>query len=313
MIKNLILFLVFLVILLKCAGYAVRYSSQLAKRLKLPEFIVSFFIIALIASLPEATISLISAINGSPQLGMGTLLGSKITDLTLVFGLVALFSSGGIKVESKILNRNFYFLFLLIFPLILGIDGEFSRIDGLILLIVGLGFFLKIYSDSKRFSKEFNPEKRKPFFNNLFLLIITIIVLLISSSLTVKFAVGFAQSIKIPEILIGLTIIALGTCLPELIFSIRAVKRNNDELAIGDILGSVIFGSTILLGIIAIISPFSYNPYNIYTMGSILFLAGITVMIFMKTNKSISKTEGVILIFIYLLYIILEFLINATI
>jgi cation:H+ antiporter len=311
MVINLILFLLFLFILIKCASYAVKYSSQLARKLKIPEFAVGFFIVAVIASLPEATIAIISAIQGNPQLGLGTLLGAKITDLTLIFGLVALFSFGGIKVESKILNRNFYFLFLLIFPLILGLDGKFSRIDGIILVTVGLIFFLKIYFDSKKFNKKFENEKRKPFVKSLLLLILSVGILLISSTLTVKFALNFAQDIKIPAILIGLTIISLGTCLPELIFSIKVVRSNNDELAIGDLLGSVILGSTIILGIVALISPFTYNPYNLYTMGTTLFLAGIAVMVFMKTGRSINKIEGLILILIYILYILIGFLINA--
>ncbi len=99
---NLALFLAFLILLIKCAGYAIKYSSRLAKALHFPEFIVSFFIIALISVLPEATISVISAFNGQPELGLGTLLGSNVADLTLVFGIVALFSSKGIKVKSKI-------------------------------------------------------------------------------------------------------------------------------------------------------------------------------------------------------------------
>ena len=102
---NLGLFLVFLIILVKCASYSIKYSSKISKAMHLPEFIVSFFIIALVSVLPEATISIMSAIQGDSQLGFGTLLGSNVADLTFVFGIVALFSSGGIKVKSKILQK----------------------------------------------------------------------------------------------------------------------------------------------------------------------------------------------------------------
>jgi len=313
MVISLILLLLFLGILIKCANYTVKYSSQLAKKLKISEFIVSFFIVAVIASLPEATISIIATIKGNPQLGLGTLLGAKITDLTLVFGLAALFSFNGINVKSKIINRNFYFLLFLILPLILGLDGSFSRLDGIILFATGFIFFIKIYFDSKKFNKKFKYAKKEPFIKSFLLLILSIGILLGSSILTVKFALEFAQSIKIPEILIGLTIIALGTCLPELIFSIKAAKNNNDELAIGDLFGSVIIGSTILLGIVAIISPFTYNPNSLYSMGATLFLGGIALVIFMKTDKLITKKEGLILIFMYIIYLIMEFLINTII
>jgi cation:H+ antiporter len=310
MLFNLALFLVFLVILIRCAGYAIRYSSSLAKALHFPEFLVSFFIIALISVLPEATVSIISALNGEPELSLGTLLGSNVADLTLVFGIVALFSSRGIKVKSKILRNNFYYLLLLLFPLILGFDGKFSRIDGSVLVLLGLLFFGKIYMDSHRFHKKFNHTKKGHPFKNLLLLVLSLTILLISAFFTVKFAVNFAYEAKLPSILVGITIIALGTCLPELIFSIKAVRKNHDSLALGDILGTVIADITIVLGVVALISPFSYNPYNIYITGTAMFLAGIFVTIFMKSEKSINKREGILLIFFYALFVLIAFLIN---
>jgi cation:H+ antiporter len=310
-ILNFVFFLLSLFILIKCAGYAIKYSCKLSKSLHFPEFIVSFFIIALISVLPEATISVISALKGEPALGLGTLLGSNITDLTLVFGIVALFSSTGIKVKSKIISNNFYYLLILLFPLILGFDGRFTRLDGLILILLGLLFFIKVALDSRRFRKKFNNiNKRESFFKNFVFLIISLVIILLSAFLTVKFAVNFANDAKLPAILVGLTIIALGTCLPELIFSIKAVKKNHDSLALGDILGTVIADITIVLGIVALISPFTYNPYNIYITGGAMFLAGLLVTIFMKSDRIVKKTEGVFLIIFYIFYLFVEFLIN---
>lgn len=310
LIFNLVAFLVCLFILIKCADYSIRYSSRIAKILKFPEFIVSFFIIAFISVLPESTISIISAINGEAELGLGTLLGSNVADLTLVFGIVALFSSGGIKVKSKILRNNFFYLILLLFPLLLGFDGQFSRIDGAILVLAGTIFFVKIYRDSRRFHKKFNNLKKEPFFKSLSLLILSLGILLASAFFTVEFAVNFANDAKVPAILIGITVLAFGTCLPELIFSIRAVRKNRDELALGDILGTVITDATIILGIVALISPFSYNPNNIYVIGTAMFLAGISVITFMKSDKSLNKLEGLLLIFFYILFVFIEFFIS---
>ncbi|MFA5020085.1 MAG: sodium:calcium antiporter [Candidatus Pacearchaeota archaeon] len=307
---NLVLFLIFLLILIKCADYAIRFSSRIAKVLRFPEFIVSFFIIALISVLPEATISVMAAINGEPELGLGTLLGSNVADLTLVFGIVALFSSKGIRVKSRMLSNNFFYLVLLFSPLILGFDGNFSRVDGLILILLGLLFFVKIYLDSYRFHKKFDNTERAPLFKSLIFLIISIGFLLFSAYLTVKFAVNFAYDVSLPPILIGITILAFGTCLPELVFSIKSVRKNHDELALGDVLGTVITDATIILGIIALIFPFSYNPYNIYITGGAMFLAGIFVTIFMKSDKSINKTEGLILILFYVLFVFIEFFVN---
>src|SRR4030042_1058401 len=312
-IINLILSLVFLVILIKCADYSMLYSSRLAKNLHLSEFVVSFFIIAIISTLPEATISIISAFNGEPQLGLGTLLGAKIADLTLVVGIAVLFSSGGIKVKMKILQNNFLYLFLLLFPLILGFDGEFSRIDGIILVLVGISFFIKIIIDRKKFRKKFNNIKRGSFLKNSVLLTLSLAALLIGAFFAVKFATNFAYEAKVPEILIGITILALGTCLPELFFSIKAARSNRDELVLGDLLGTVITDATIILGIVALICPFTYNPINIYVLGGGIFLAGIFTIWFMKTNRSINKFEGLFLILLYILFIFISFFINNVI
>jgi len=299
-----------LAISIQSAGYSIKYSSKIAKSLKFPEFIVSFFIIAIVSCLPEATISIISSLNNLPELGLGSLLGSNVTDLTLVFGIVALISFNGIKVKSKILKNNFFYLILLLFPLLLGLDGKFSRVDGIVLIVLGIIFFYRTYEESKKFHKTFKDEKREPIFRSFILLILSISSLIIGSYLTVDYAKSFIIETKIPEILVGITLIAFGTCLPELIFSIKAVKRNHDELALGDILGTVIIDATILLGLVALISPFSYNLNSLYVLGGGMFLAGICVVVFMNSDKTISKIEGVLLILLYVLFIILESLIT---
>ncbi len=306
-VLDLILFLLFLAIAIKGADYSIKHSTKIAQILKFPEFIVSFFIIAIISVLPEAVISIISAFNGNPELGLGTLLGSNVADLTLVFGIVALFSKTGIKVKSKILQNNMFYLILLLFPLILGLDGKFSRIDGAVLVLLGIIFFVKIYNQSHKFSKKLYKEKKSNILKEIIFLITSLALLLVGAYFTVEYATSFAEKTKLPQVIIGITMIAFGTCLPELIFSIKAVKKNHDELALGDILGTVITDATIILGLVALISPFNYSVYNIYTLGGAMFLAGLFVVIFMRSDKTIKKGEGVILILAYILFVILQF------
>jgi cation:H+ antiporter len=308
-ILNLILFLVFLAILIKCADYAIKYSSGLANILRFPEFVVSFFIIALVSVLPEATISIISAINGESELGLGTLLGSSVADLTLVLGIVSFFSRGGIEVKSRILKNNLFYLILLAFPLILGFDGRFSRIDGLILVLVGGLFFGKLLMKKNRVGR-LNNTKKKSTVATILLLILSVAILLASAFLTVKYAVNFANDVKLPTILIGLTILAFGTCLPELIFSIKAVMKNHDELALGDILGTVIANVTIILGIVALISPFNHSFHDLYVTGTAMLFAGFLVTLFMKSKKTVNRFEGLLLILFYVLFLFAEFFVN---
>ena len=309
-IISLFLCLVSLFLVIKSSNYAIKYSSHLAKTFNLSQFVVSFFIIAIISALPETTIAIFSAINGEPELGVGTLLGGNITDLTLIFGIIALISSKGIKVQSKILRNNILYLIMLFVPIILGIDGIFSRIDGLILIALGVIFFIKIYHNSTKFRKKFNHTKKEPLIKSLSLLILSLVVLLVSAYFTVEFATDFAYGIGIPLVIIGITIIAFGTCLPELAISLKAVKTNSDEIALGDILGTVMTDATIVMGIVALISPFNWAFSGFFVTGITRFIAGIFVITFMKSERSINKTEGILLILFYILFIFIEIMLS---
>src|SRR3989344_579356 len=308
-IINLILFLIFFFVLIKSSQYAIRYSSRLSKTFRVSEFIFSFFIVAIISAFPETTISIISAIRGVPEFGLGTLLGSNVADLTLVFGIVALISAKGISVKNQILKKDLFCLALLLLPLIMGLNGHFSRLEGILLVLAGLLFFFTLFMESKMFKKKLKILKGNSVFKNSALLILSLAVLLISSNYTVKFGVDFANDIKIPAVLIGLTIISIGVCLPELIFSIRAIKSKHNGLAFGDILGTVIIDATIVIGIIAIIKPFSFNPVIIYVTGLAMFLGGLLTFLFSRSGNVLSKREGIYLLLFYALYLIIEILV----
>lgn len=312
-ISNLILFLICLFALIKSADYATRYSARLAKIFRLSEFIVSFFIVAVISAFPEGTISIISALRGMPEFGLGTLIGSNVADLALVFGIVALISAKGVTIKSEILKKDFLYLALLLFPVLLGLDGYFSRIDGVLLIMAGLFFFFTLSIESKMFRKKFNNLHGNHFFRNLMLLILSLAALLISANYTIQFGIGFANDIHIPAILIGLTMVSIGTCLPELLFSIRAVKNNKDDLALGDILGTVIIDATLLVGIITIINPFYFNPIIIYVTGFAMFVAGLLAVIFITTGRILTRKEGIYLLIFYALYLITEIVVNKLV
>src|SRR3989344_2198677 len=304
MILNLILFLVMLFGLIKSSQYAIDYSAKLAKSLHLSEFLISFFIIAIISTFPETTIGIVSALEGIPEFGLGTLFGGNIADLTLVLGLVALFSKKDLFVRSNILRKNLFYLFLLFLPVLLGFDGRYSRIDGIILIGSCVLFFFNLYIESGMFKKKYNGEQKSV--KNILLLILSLIILLLTAYFTVKFGVNFAYDINIPPVLVGLVLVSLGTCLPELFFSIRAVRNNHNNLAIGDLLGTVVIDSTLVIGIISVINPFTFNKSLIYIAGFSMFIAGVIAMIFLKSNKRLSKKEAIWLLLFYFAYLALE-------
>jgi len=260
--------------------------------LNLSEFVVSFFVIALISAFPEASISIFSALDGVPELGLGTLLGSNVADLTLVFGLTALMSSRGIHVRSEILKKDFVYLALLLFPLLLGMDGYLSRGNGVLLVLGGLSFFFTLSIESGMFHKKMDHLKKFSTVKSLVFLVTSAAVLIISSKYAVEYATAFARDIGIPSTLIGLTMISIGVCLPEFMFSLRAVKNDCDSLALGDVLGTVITDATIVLGLVAIIRPFRFDPLIIYVTGTAMFFAGLLAVIFISSDRVLTKKEG---------------------
>jgi cation:H+ antiporter len=310
LLLNLALFLVSLFILVKSAEQAVSYSSRIAKTFRISEFLVSFLIVAVISVFPEATVSIISAIQGIPEFGLGTLLGSNVADLSLVFGLVALFSVNGVKVKSEILKKDMFYLILLLMPIVLGFDGNLSRIDGIVLVLSGATFFITLSIEGHIFTKKSSEPRNRKWVKNFILLIISLSFLILSAYYTVKFGVDFANDASMPPFLVALTIVAVGTCLPELIFSLKAVKKGHDELALGDILGTVITDATIIIGIVALINPFSFDPKIIYVTGSMMFIAGVLAITFIKSGRVLSKKEGVYLLMFYIISLIVEFVVH---
>ncbi|MDD4353270.1 MAG: hypothetical protein PHN56_02310 [Candidatus Nanoarchaeia archaeon] len=310
MIENLIFLFIFLLLLTKSAEYAIKYSKIVARKLHISEFIISFFIVALISALPEGTISILSAINGEPQLGLGTLIGSNVADLALVFGIAAIASGTGISVKTKLLKKDMFYLALLFFPVLSGLDGYYSRLEGVILIVAGLSFFFSLSSSSNLFKKKEYSVTPKFFIKNLLFLIFSLALLIISAHYTIKYGVILANGLGLPEVLIGLTVISIGSCLPELIFSLKAIRNKRDELALGDILGTVITDCTILVGIMALISPFSFDPMITYVTGFAMFFAGVIVTIFINTEKLLTKKEGIILLIFYIIFLAVEFYIH---
>src|SRR3989344_1038989 len=314
MLTNFLLFLFSLATLTYSAGYCNKYASKIAKTFHLSEFFISFFIVAVISSFPETTVSIVSALKGVPEFGFGALLGSNVTDLTLVFAIITLLSVGGISLKSSILKNDYYYIILLAFPLLLGLDGYFSRMDGIILVLSNVIFLFTIFKENKVFSKVFNKNifQDKNIHINLFLLLVSLIVLLFSAYFAVKYGINFANEIHIPAIIISLTVVAIGSCLPELMFSIRAVKNKHETLALGDILGTVIIDATLMLGIVILINPFYIEQILvIVTCGSML-IAGIVLLAFIDSKNILSKKEAIVLLVLYLLYVLLELYVNRV-
>jgi cation:H+ antiporter len=308
MILNLFVFIIAMLMVIKGATMATKYAAFLAESYRLSKYVVGFVIIAVISILPETLISINAALAGMPSFGLGTLFGSNIADLTLLFTILVIVAGRKLKVEGKILKKNLIYPLLLIVPLILGLDGNFSRIEGVALIFIGAIFYFIALKDSidNSIPLKNNTERYK----HLLKLVFSMGILLLGSHFTVTSATSIANYFGINPILIGMLVVGLGTTMPELFFSLKCVKKKDDSLAIGDLLGTVLADATIVVGILALISPFTFPIKIIYVTGVFMVIASFLLFFFMHTGRNISKKEGLWLFLFWISFVVAEFLAN---
>ncbi len=305
MFENLFVLVCALALVVQGATLATKYSAKLAGSFHLSKYVVGFMIVAFISILPETLISINAAIEGIPEFGLATLLGSNVADLTLIFAIIILYSGRGIKIESKILKDVRLYPFFLLLPLIFGLNGHYSRIEGTALIIAGGLFYYMVFANESNTSATHNTSTGK--IKNSLFLILSMAFLLIGSHFSVTAAHSLADSLEVTPILIGLLVVSLGTTLPELLYAIKSAEKKDDGLAVGDILGTVLADATIVVGILAAIQPFFFPVKIVYITGGFMMVASLILLHFMQTGRIISKKEGYILLVFWGAYALTEF------
>lgn len=305
MIDNLFIFIVSLFLVIKGATMATRYAARIAEGFHLSKYTVGFIIVAVISIIPETFIAINASLEGVPSFGLGTLFGSNIADLTLIFAIIIFASGRQLKVESKILKNNAVFPFILFLPLILGSNGHFSRVEGLALILAGGIFYYLALKNNVETEISVPRDGNKT--RTTLLLVFSMAVLLVGSHFTVTSATALAAFWNVSPILIGMLVVGLGTTMPELFFSLQSVRKKDDSLAVGDILGTVLADATIVVGVLALIDPFFFPKKIIYVTGLFMVTASFVLFRFMKTGKAISKREAHLLVAFWLLFVCVEF------
>lgn len=271
----------------------------------MPRYLVGFFIVSFISILPEAFIAISSSLQGNPSFGVGTLLGSNVADLTIIF-VILVFVAGknGLRIEKGLLNKiTIYPLFLTI-PILLGLDGKFTRSEGAVLLLVGIIFSVFVFKRSVDVKKL--ETGLKSHFLNSILLIGSMVMLLGGAHFTVQSAIDLAGVWQVPPILVGILIVSLGTTIPELFFGVKAIKQKNHGLAIGDVLGSVLADATTVIGLVAILTPFEFPERIAYVAGGFMVAASVVLVVFFRSHGRLTRKESLLLALIWIVYIITE-------
>ena len=304
-----ILIIIGLVLLIKCADWFVDGCSNIAKSLGIPSLIIGLTIVAFGTSAPEAAVSITASIKGMNDISLGNAVGSNICNLLLVLGVSGLF--GSLTAKRKIITRDFIYcifssivLFILSFAFFTsgGTTGVITQTNGLILLCFLSIYLYALIGDALR-SVRTTEEKTKFNPKDIILIIIGIIGIILGGQLVVNSATEIANMLNISQNVIALTIIAIGTSLPELVTSVVASKKGEVDIAIGNVVGSNIFNIFFILGLSSAISPISFG---IESFIDIIFmtLSSIMVYLLLLKNKRIGNKKGIILLATYTLYMI---------
>lgn len=304
-------------ILVFCAEKFIAAASAIARKLHVSPLLVGLTIVAIGTSLPELLISVAAALNNSTDLILGNAIGSNIANIGLVLGLTALFQP--IVVKSSVLNREFPILLLVmaITYYLAWNDLLLTRVDGLLLLAVVAGYVLWLICVAKRASstepllQEFTsevPNEEIPMPQAIGWIVLGILLMPLSAQLTVWGAVGIAKILGVSDLIIGLSVVALGTSLPELVTALISIYKKEPDIAVGNIIGSNIFNLTGVIGAPAILGNIQVPPevlsrdYLAMSAFTALFL--ITAYSYKKPGR-ITRLEGAFLLLTYCIYLIL--------
>lgn len=313
MLLNIVLLIVGFVVLVLGADWLVDGASGLAKRMNVPDLVIGLTIVAFGTSAPELVVNIVSSIEGSSQIALTNILGSNIINVLIILGVSATIypiasqrSSRRFDIPMSILaGLSILILGTECFGL-LGSDWVVSRLDGIILLCIFALFMYHSVREAKR-GQNAGGDEYKPMkiWKAITLILVGIGFLVGGGELIVRAAVAIAEAWGVPEAVVGVTIVALGTSLPELATSAVAAFKHNSDLAIGNVIGSNIFNVFFVLGVSAVIRPLpAYNHLLVDSACAAVCCA--LVWLFVCTNKrhEIKRWQGVLLLACYAVYLV---------
>lgn len=288
--------------LVKGADWFVDGSAGIAKKLGIPQLVIGLTIVAMGTSAPEAAVSINASLKANSGIAIGNVVGSNILNILVILGISALLSTIAIQ-KSTMCCEMPYMIFVTVVLIVLGMTGSYvTRMEGVILWILFLIYLAYLFHLAKQGTEEDTVEDRSTGKLLLFMIGGGIIVVW-GSDITVDSATAIAQMIGLSERFIGLTIVALGTSLPELVTSVVAAKKGNADIAIGNIVGSNIFNILFVIGTAALIAPVIYDPAFLFD-GIIAVLAGVLLWVSVLKTKSLRKPWGIVFLICYGAYLV---------
>ena len=267
MVLAIFLIIIGFALLIVGADLLVDGSSNVAKRFHIPEIIIGLTIVSIGTSMPELFVSTTSSLDGFSDMALGNVIGSNLCNFLLILGISTIIKPVKFKKETMFIEIPMCLAITVIFILLCNTGGKITRLEAIILLILFIGFIGYTIFMAKRESKTAGEEKGEIPKGNILFIILGVIGLKIGGDLAVNNAVKVANFFNVSEKIISLTILAIGTSLPELVTSVTAAIKGNSDIAIGNIIGSNIFNMLFIIGVASVIQPITYNfSYINYTI-----------------------------------------------
>lgn len=299
---NLLLLAVGFVLLAKGSDFFVDGAASIARKLKIPQLVIGLTIVAMGTSAPEAAVSISAAFQGSAEITIGNIVGSNILNILIILGLSAVIIP--LKVAKSSVKFDIPVLLVATAVLILcGLDGAITWYEGVLFLVLFIAYLLYLFLNVKSEETEESNIKDMPLVKSIIFAVLGLSAIILGSNISVDAASVLAKELGMSERFIGLTIVALGTSLPELFTSVSAARKGNDDIAVGNILGSNIFNILFIVGLSSIMTAVPFDASFLIDSGVSLVAALLIIVCCIKDNK-VKRWAGILMLSSYVIYFI---------
>ena len=307
---EILLLVVGMVLLIKGADFFVDGSSNIAKAMRIPTVIIGLTLVSMGTSAPELAVSISAAIKGSNDISLGNVVGSNTFNTFLILGisavLIPLIVDDGMKKFDIPIMLGIYAL-LLVFGFLIT-PGKLDLIESISLLVLFVGYMVSLFLRVKNDKTNKEEEQQETFTKkkiiiSVILAIVGLAAIIWGSDLVVDNASKLAKRFGMSEAMVGLTIVAVGTSLPELVTSVVAAIKKENDIAVGNVIGSNIFNALLILGATSTILPLNLSDNSLIDL-IVLFASGLFVFIISRFSKSIKRWQGVLFVLIYIVYFV---------
>lgn len=297
-----IILLIGFILLVKGADIFVDGAKDIARFFKIPSVIIGLTIVSIGTSLPEASVSITAGFLGSNDIALGNVIGSNIFNTAMVLGACAIIKP--INSHIQILKRDMPLMFIVsIITVILMLDGMFSRFDAGILLVFFVYFIASLVKEGMKSNEEEEDEGEINLIKATIFSIIGVVLIKYGGDFVVSSAQNIALSFGISENVVGLTIVAVGTSLPELVTSLVAAKKGESDIALGNVIGSNMFNLLFILGSSAVLTPIAVSTLSVIDMSVFILMAAFAFIMFFK-NKILTRMPAIVLLASYVSYMV---------